>query len=178
MGWTSAQRSKDSVIAEIIRPFSNGDGKHVSTRKHSVQGSELWHIQDVKDSNGVLIRSYIVCTIFECSGGSTAWKTIDESMGPCYYRVPLSYLDEVPSPGGFADEWRETVRAQAKQRTESAQLSKNLQPGSVIVLPDSCKPNRLRLVHKVKTSWTASDIATGLQYKVGPAMLARVVSVE
>lgn len=179
MGWTSARISKDAAIAEILEPFTtSANGNRVTVRKHTVNGSEMWHIQDVRDPSGVLLRSYIVCTIFECSGGETAWKTMDESMGPCYYKCPLSYFAEVPDPGGYATEWREKVRSIQAQKSATAARSKTLQPGQIITLPEAFKPCRFRLDIKIKSSWRVTATDTGRAYKLTPAVLSRAVSIE
>jgi len=60
---------------------------------------------------------FIGCSILGsdpgCGWGS---KDMEESMGPCYYSCPLSYLDIVPDPGGYATAWREQVREYWQKR--------------------------------------------------------------
>lgn len=44
--------------------------------------------------------------------GASDWgyKPMDESMGPCFYSCPKSYLEAIPDPKeGFSTEWREKV---------------------------------------------------------------------
>lgn len=44
----------------------------------SVRGLEMYSIHDVKDDSGKLLRSYILCTIFDFSGGQTASNAFGE----------------------------------------------------------------------------------------------------
>jgi hypothetical protein len=65
MGWTSAHIRKEEAITELLRPWKYGEGQNVTTRKHTVRGSEMYSIHDVKDDSGKLLRSYILCTEFQ-----------------------------------------------------------------------------------------------------------------
>lgn len=42
--------------------------------------------------------------------GCWGYKDMEEGCGPCNYSCPLKYLEMVPCPGGYATEWRETVK--------------------------------------------------------------------
>jgi hypothetical protein len=43
--------------------------------------------------------------------GWWGYKDMDESMGPTDASCPMSYLNMVPDPGGYATAWRERVKA-------------------------------------------------------------------
>lgn len=53
----------------------------------------------------------IVLLLIEKHGGMWMRKEIPESMGPCFYDCPVSFLERAPFSGGGKNEaWRQLVR--------------------------------------------------------------------
>jgi hypothetical protein len=99
MGWTFSDswKTKDDVITDILR-----DGNFIDK---TLKGTELWTI--MQDAAGA---RFIVLFLLAKERGSYGYKVMDESMGPYYYKCPVSFLDRVPATN---HEWRAKVYAYA-----------------------------------------------------------------
>jgi hypothetical protein len=120
MGWSFRYgATKQDVIRDLIRDGSHDDanGSPVvgKTLAHCVRGNILWYVKEYTDKDKA--ERFIGCSILGvdkgCGWGS---KDMEESSGPCYYTCPLSYLDMVPDPGGYAGAWRVSVREYWQKR--------------------------------------------------------------
>jgi hypothetical protein len=107
MGWLwTNKQTKEQGIAELLQPWTHGDGITSKVLAHSLRGRVLWTVRERSDG----VR-WIGCDLTSTKGGGFGYKSMDESMGPCEVNCPLSYLDMVPDPGSYATEWRKRVRA-------------------------------------------------------------------
>lgn len=74
----------------------------------------VWERRAINKVSGDLVAShrYIGCDLFQYDKSCSGWgyKDMCESSGPYVFNCPLSYLELVPCPGGYATEWREGVR--------------------------------------------------------------------
>lgn len=106
MGWLFGWNTRKQLAEHLI------SGNGVNTIKHCWKGNNLWAVQEGRthdDKPVTFIALYLV------RGGNNSrdgwgYKDMDETTGPYYYNCPLSYLDMVPDPGGYATEWRAKVR--------------------------------------------------------------------
>ena len=118
MGWLFGWRTRRALIDHLV----SGNGVH--TVKHCFKGNNLWAVQEYTypedaTSNGEphpkagqtarFIALYMMKGRSDSRDG-WGYKDMDESSGPYVLTCPVSYLDMVPDPGGYATEWRKQVR--------------------------------------------------------------------
>ena len=100
MGWLFMRgMTRKALIASRV----NVAGSTVKTLKYCCKGNVLWLVRESPDG-----QRWIECDLMG-SERNYGWgyKDMEESMGPCYYSCPMSYLDMVP----VADpNWRERVK--------------------------------------------------------------------
>ena len=89
MGWTFPYnvRDKKGIVVECT-----SNDRFNTCLKKACYGNQLWtlwhnHEKDV---------TYIALFLLELHDGSYGYKFIDESMGPYYYKCPLSFLKIAP----------------------------------------------------------------------------------
>jgi hypothetical protein len=108
MGWYfSIGGSRKEVIAEVNEGWDGESAKHERLR-HCLRGNVLWGVweQTVKATGAV--DRYITCHLLSRGqGDGWGYKPMDESVGPCYYTCPLSYLEMAPEVNA---EWRRAVQ--------------------------------------------------------------------
>lgn len=109
MGWDSIEgATRADIIREVTCPRPDSGWRML---KHRVCGNTIYGIVEVTRPDRQPERFIEVVFVEEDPGFGWAYKRMDESVGPYAYACPLTYLDEVPSPGGYADTWRAKVRA-------------------------------------------------------------------
>lgn len=145
MGWTGCAEwtSKAAIIAAIKRDELGPAWKILAS---TTRGSTLWLVAERFPTHGSETVAgpparHILCFLLEGDRkGGWVYKDLDETMGPCDISCPLSFLEMVPDPGGYATEWRARVRGEAARR---ADLKANLKVGATLVLRSGCKPASL-----------------------------------
>lgn len=160
MGWTF---SHDWTKRSLIQHLTEDNG--VKTIAKTVRGNVLWAVQEQAD------KRFIACYLMGTGGqrdGGWGYKDMDESSGPNDINCPLSYLDMVPDPGGYATAWRARVRSKALRNA----AIRSAKPGDVIVLRPGCKPNRLRV--ESLRPFRARDVETHILYRVPKRHIASV----
>ena len=114
MGWLFS--TNWPTRASMREHLCNDNG--LKTIKSCWKGNNLWAVQeytyDQGEKAGQTVRFIALYLVRWHGGDCKGWgyKDMDESAGPYYYNCPLSYLDMVPDPGGYATEWRAKVREQ------------------------------------------------------------------
>lgn len=118
MGWDfTGGATKKDIIRECCKTQENDHGKW-ETLAHCVRGNVLWSVKQVTVKATGKTTRFIMCDLLGLEKGfGWGYKDIDESMGPCYYSCPLSFLDMAPEDGtgNTNPGWREQVRAYAAQ---------------------------------------------------------------
>jgi hypothetical protein len=106
MGWTflSSAKEKKDIIQDCIRPHAN-----YKCIRQSNSGNELWTIWLDTLTN----TKSIVLFILAKQDGSWGYKDIPESMGPFYFKCPLSFLKECTVQN---EVWRVRVRQYHEQQ--------------------------------------------------------------
>ena len=114
MGWDSIEgATRADVIREVTQPRPDSGWAMI---RHCVVDDVVYGIVEV-DHPGKQPKRFIEVVLLEKDPGfGWAFKRMDESVGPFAHECPIEYLEEVPSPGGYADEWRAKVRAHHEQR--------------------------------------------------------------
>jgi hypothetical protein len=111
MGWYYTYgASRADIIKELLVDGKTDTGTS-KVLAHCTRGNVLWSVREFIGNDGTTLR-WIGCDLLTRSKDGWGYKPMDESMGPCYYTVPLSYFDLAPNPEGkWAIEWRDKVRA-------------------------------------------------------------------
>lgn len=105
MGYYGAQ-SRETVITEYMQPTIQANGVRTETLKHSRQGTNDWFLLRVMHPDG---KTEITVLLNHWQHGS--YKPMDESVGPYYYNMPISWLAKLTEPSNeWAAKWRESVR--------------------------------------------------------------------
>lgn len=117
MGWLFSESWP--TRASLREHLVNGNG--VNTLKSCWKGNNLWAVQEGTKQDGTVVRfvALYLCAYHGKDLDGWGYKDIDESMGPCSTNCPVSYIEMVEAherehgyePAGYAEEWRERVRA-------------------------------------------------------------------
>lgn len=109
MGWLFGWSTRGELADHLI------SGNGVKTIKHAWKGNNLWAVQEGTKRDGtkeLFIALYLTKGRTNSSEG-WGYKDMDETAGPYYYNCPISFLNMVPDPGGYATEWRAQVLSRA-----------------------------------------------------------------
>lgn len=119
MGWTFPYGStRKSVIEDVSKEWSNAASSGKCLQRY-FRGNTMYMLYETKTHADGSVMRFIVVVLLARDNASKdwGWKDMDESMGPCYYDCPLSFLDKCTEPvGGFSAEWRTKVRARHAHR--------------------------------------------------------------
>ena len=86
MGWTFGWDTKDDLVRELLDD-SQCAGKIEASH---LAGNELWTVIRLKDQSKVIVLFLVE------KSGQWGYKSMDECMGPYFYKCPLSFLELVP----------------------------------------------------------------------------------
>ena len=100
MGWYFQNTSRKQLVEQLTTDFRGHECVKSCYRGNPYSGV-VWSVW--QHENG----KYIRCDLVRYQGGQWGHKPMDESVGPCYYSCPLSYLKMVPVRN---EKWREKVR--------------------------------------------------------------------
>jgi len=125
MGWLfQTGQTKKELIADLIRsPQFGTDGRGDKITficlAHSTRGNCLWSVWEA--TNGSQGGRYIRLDLLGVNDHSWGCKSMDESMGPCYYSCPLNYLSMAPVTN---QEWRDHVKEHHKNAGRKLRVGK------------------------------------------------------
>jgi hypothetical protein len=172
MGWTfSLFSNRADLIQQRSQSVTQSDGTRWECLRHAAVGNVLWTVWEVTPAAPVPPRAYkppyryIGCDLLASGGKQSGWgyKDMCESMGPCYYTCPLSYLDMAPVANA---EWRDSVRAWHAARNRQVAI------GDVLTLEGMSIPE-VKIVEKRGRRLTGEY--QGRWYRVTARVLAKVV---
>ena len=114
MGWYYGWSSKKELIQELVKTYTTSIGESSLTLRHCYRGNTyrgvLWSVKFITHANKS--SEIIICCDLLHRKYNDGWgfKPMDETMGPCYYSCPMSYLNMVPIPDSiYAINWRSKV---------------------------------------------------------------------
>lgn len=168
MGWTTGYNSRSEVVETVTKGWEN-DMQTTTCIKKFFSGNNLWMVfERVSKAAPTDVERFIVVALIRCwkaQGGGMDWgyKDVSEEMGPCELSCPLSFLDMVKDPGGYATAWREKVRA------AHAVKNQKLVVGQVVKLTNG---REYRISKFWKRSACGVDVKTGNEYRIPRGMLA------
>ena len=102
MGWSIHYQGKS--LEDCLK--DEMQGLTVIKQKAARDGSRTlrWYLAENKG------HRFVALAICERENNEWAIKVLDESSGPCNVDCPLSFLDGLPEPVGYAAQWRQRVR--------------------------------------------------------------------
>lgn len=117
----SCGATKQDVVNELLEPLK-ANNHLVDAQVKSGDGEPvLWTVE--KGERDGHSYQFIGCYVLRQAGGDWGYKPMDETMGPCFYSVPLEWLDKYPCvlpPANkgmmqYSKAWRANVRKFASQ---------------------------------------------------------------
>jgi len=174
MGWTTGYTSRKEVVETVTEAWEN-DMRRTECIRKFFSGNNLWCVFEQRSKAASTdVERFIAVFLIRCwklQGGEMDWgyKDVSESMGPCEVSCPLSFLDMVPDPGGYATAWRERVRA------AHACKNQKLAVGQTITLTNN---HQYRVTKLLGRRVYGVEVATGNEYRIPRGMLLQAVSVS
>jgi hypothetical protein len=110
MGWLFPYgMTRAALIKERTQGWAN-DRLEAVCLKHALRGNVLWTVWEHRYKDGSSPFRFIGCDLLRYDSADKSWgyKTMDESVAPCYYTCPLSFLAMTPP---LDEDWRAAVRA-------------------------------------------------------------------
>lgn len=165
MGWlfhSNPDIGKKELVAELRRPhrFSKG----CAVLKSSVVGNNHWYLLRAPDGTVT-----IGLDLLQSGGIGEGWgyKAMDESCGPFYHDCPLSYLDQVTAPVGYAAEWRSRVREHHAAKKARPKLKAG------VVVTYGGYDYRLDAPAGPRKGWNVTRVADGIAFRMKARQLAK-----
>lgn len=110
MGWLFPYgMTRAALIKERTQGWAN-DRLEAVCLKHALRGNVLWTVWEHRYKDGSSPFRFIGCDLLRYDSADKSWgyKAMDESVAPCYYTCPLSFLAMTPP---LHENWRAAVRA-------------------------------------------------------------------
>ncbi len=172
MGWTFTMDKDKAGMVEELLAGARRPGNHLVA--HRVIGNTLWTVEDLEQSEGRRLKVIGCYRLAKEKGYGWGYKAMDEGMGPCYYDVPLKFLELQPNPlNRYSEEWRAKVVAYHASKTAQRELARNIVAGCRITLkPEYGKGMTLEVISVEGKKIRAR--ANGLTYRVAPRMVASI----
>jgi hypothetical protein len=103
MGWLGTKQTRAQAVKDATRSHAKAE-----CLAFQEVPAGVWSVWRLKIDG----RRIIALDLIEERGGYQMVKTMDETMGPCYYDCPLAFLDLARdfSLEGYSAGWREEVR--------------------------------------------------------------------
>ncbi len=110
MGWLSWNCTRRQMIEHLTKNRNYDSGGSCETLRHCMRGNNLWAKMKHTDKDGNVTTFICLFLLRRVSASEWAYKDIDETAGPGYANCPLSYLDGLSEPTGYAKDFRERVK--------------------------------------------------------------------
>lgn len=169
MGWSTGFDSRSEVVETVTKGWEN-DMQTTTCIKKFFSGNNLWMVfERVSKAAPTDVERFIVVALIRCwkvQGGGMDWgyKDVSEEMGPCEVSCPLSFLDMVKDPGGYATAWREKVRAAHAVKTQKLTL------GDTVTLTNA---RQYRITKIIGRRLYGEEVGTGCEYRIPRGMLVK-----
>lgn len=176
MGWLFSTRwSTRAELVAHLRSLASGSESKYEIVRASVIGNHHWYIGRRRDTGVTWIGLDLLQGGKHDGLPSWGYKDMDESMGPCYYDCPLSFLEQVPlNPAyQYAAGWREKVR----QFHADREARKSLKPGDHVeyaghVYELERPASALGKPASTRYGWNVRRVPGGAQYRMKAHQLA------
>ncbi|MNK81804.1 hypothetical protein D3C87_1015590 [compost metagenome] len=163
MGTIVYRATKDQAVHDELASV----GTRGTVLAHRVIGNRLWFLAQTRTGDNAG-RKWIGLTLIDCRHGEAAVKSMDETVGPCYYDCPLAFLEQADAPmGTYAGAWREQVRAfHANRMARRAAI----RPGLRVAYGDHTYVLRRSLGRR---GWDVARESDGLVFRLKSRQLGR-----
>jgi hypothetical protein len=132
--------------------------------KRTFVGNTLYSLHRVTRLDGTPDMVFAAVTLLQRSSDGWGHKCMDESMGPCFYDMPVGWLDELTEPmNDYARAWREKVRETHENRPQAGE-ERILNSRGVRVIVE--KVNRTKAIVR--------EIETGQRWRARIASLVKI----
>ncbi len=125
MGWYGSlcrKPANERDLAEmVIERFLGGWEHPPKMLRHKASKGVLYAKMETTEKDGTKVR-WIAVVLYRWDDGELMLKTMDNSVGPAYYDVPLSWLKDVPVHNDFDREWRGQIKERAERRKAAGKL--------------------------------------------------------
>jgi hypothetical protein len=120
MGGTARAR-RGTVRQEITAEFAPHTVEKYIDGMPGRDGEQVAYVVASYDKDGETVR-YAAVVLYEDRPGRFGFytKVMDETEGPHYYDMPVSFLEGLSEPLGYAAGYREKVRARAAEKAARA----------------------------------------------------------
>ena len=129
MGWDAKPCPKPStaraLAALALQEFLNGWGTNPPRVLHHKAGNGVLYAKMESTLADGTKKLWIAVVLYEWSDGELWLKYMDNSVGPCYYNCPVSWLKDVPIAGEHDRVWR----AKILERQNTLKASRNITAG-------------------------------------------------
>ena len=112
MGWLFGWNTRKDLVERLC------EGNGVKTLKRCFKGNNMWAVQEAPNGIVFAVLYLIKGPAYGNKNDRHGWgyKDVDETMGPCQYDFPVSWLDLLsPIESEYAIEWRQAVRKRAAE---------------------------------------------------------------
>jgi len=104
--------TKQDIIDEILKPLKEKNHLVVSKLTYGDDEPVLWTVE--KGERDGQPYQFIGCYVLRQANGDWGYKPMDETMGPCFYSVPLEWMEKypcimLPADKGHSLSWRAEV---------------------------------------------------------------------
>jgi len=151
MGWLFTEgQTRRQLIDHLTSPWETEKVKGITLKRYC-SGNTLFTVQEVSNKETGEATRYIGVYLMQRDANyGWGYKDMDESCGPYQYGCPLSFLDMVPDPGGYATEWRK------RNREHHARVNQKLVIGQMVRLTNGkdYKITKLRPLMGNDGCWT------------------------
>jgi hypothetical protein len=176
MGWTYSWdwTSKQRIINNCI-----DWGERYTTLNHSVKGKCLWVLLQYNEGErkgDVFVALYLLSK----DGAEWGYKDMDDTVGPCYYNCPLTFVKSTQASGRTLSqstlEWHEKVNAYHLAQREKAKKTALLSIGMRVKYAGQV----YKLLEKYdgRWGWRALSIKDGLTYRLMAKQISKSEVVE
>jgi len=111
--------TKQHIIKGILDDLKATDSLLASKVTKEDGEPVLWTAETRETEDGQIFQ-FIGCYVLrQDNEGNWGYKGLDETVGPCFYSVPLKWLNKYPCniQTEFSRDWRKTVRQMTCQLT-------------------------------------------------------------
>ncbi|MFA6804309.1 MAG: hypothetical protein WCR24_07475 [Candidatus Methanomethylophilaceae archaeon] len=115
---------KKAILRENLSEWDSPESSG-KVLKDTIKGSVYYAVTEILDKGTGKVTRLAVVSPTGMDGGEFFFKSMDETVGPCYYDIPLSYLDMLTEPmNKYSEEWRKDVvrRSEEKKRPFSDRI--------------------------------------------------------
>lgn len=159
MGWTGIYLDKDSFNARSF--FSQEFGSNTEILQMAKYGSTYYFKLRTTPKNGDKPLTYALVALTSWRDGQFCYKDMDETCGPCEVKgCPLSILEGLDPPEGYAKSWRDRVREWHNEKKKQ----NDIKIGDTIVFDQPIKfSDGFVGTRFVKEKWTRGTVYRSLE---------------